>query len=120
MSIPTAKGDAGVIVRPLWLPMADRPKALVTAPFRGEGLDTLKELADVVLDPWIDHQPLRIYDGEKLAARITEESANVLIVETDLVHGPVFDLPLLAIGSCRGDPNNVDVAAATAARIPVL
>jgi D-3-phosphoglycerate dehydrogenase / 2-oxoglutarate reductase len=36
------------------------------------------------------------------------------------VKGPVFDLPLVAIGSCRGDPNNVDVAGATAAGIPVL
>ncbi|MBV9042214.1 MAG: 3-phosphoglycerate dehydrogenase, partial [Acidimicrobiia bacterium] len=35
------------------MPAAHR--ALVTAPFRGEGLDTLKELADVVLDPWIDY-----------------------------------------------------------------
>ena len=100
--------------------MPTKPKALVTAPFRGEGLDTLRELADVVLDPWIDHSPLRIYDGEKLAARIEEEGANLLVVESDFVHGPVFDLPLIAIGSCRGDPNNVDVAAATAARIPVL
>jgi D-3-phosphoglycerate dehydrogenase / 2-oxoglutarate reductase len=36
------------------------------------------------------------------------------------VRGPVLDLPLLAVGSCRGDPNNVDVAAATARGIPVL
>src|SRR5207302_9921773 len=36
------------------------------------------------------------------------------------VSGPVFDLPLVAIGSCRGDPNNVDVAGATKAGIPVL
>ena len=42
-------------------------RALVTAPFRGQGLDTLRSFADVVLDPWIDHQPLRIYDAEKLA-----------------------------------------------------
>ena len=34
--------------------------------------------------------------------------------------GPVLDLPLVAIGSCRGDPNNVDIAAATAKGIPVL
>ena len=34
--------------------------------------------------------------------------------------GPVLELPLRAIGSCRGDPNNVDVAAATAQGIPVL
>src|SRR5437016_4971151 len=100
--------------------MPDKPKALVTAPFRGEGLDTLRELADVVLDPWIDHVPLRIYDGEKLAARIQEEGADILVVESDFVHPPVFDLPLRAVGSCRGDPNNVDVAAATKARIPVL
>jgi D-3-phosphoglycerate dehydrogenase / 2-oxoglutarate reductase len=92
----------------------------VTAPFRGDGLATLEAIADVVYDPWIEHRPLKIMDGEKLAARLTEEGANLLIVESDFVNGPVFDLPLVAIGSCRGDPNNVDVAAATKAGIPVL
>ncbi len=100
--------------------MADRPKALVTAPFRGEGMDTLQSVADVIYDPWIEQSPIRLYDGEKLAARIKEEGADVLIVESDFVNGPVFDLPLRLIGSCRGDPNNVDVAAATKAGIPVL
>jgi D-3-phosphoglycerate dehydrogenase / 2-oxoglutarate reductase len=95
-------------------------RALVTAPFRGEGLDTLNELTEVVLDPWIDHVPLRIYDGEKLAHRIKQEGADIVIVESDFVSDPVFDLPLVAIGSCRGDPNNVDVPAATKAGIPVL
>ena len=100
--------------------MADRPRALVTAPFRGEGMETLQSLADVVYDPWIEQVPLRLYNGEKLAARIEAEGANLLIVESDSVKGPVFDLPLVCIGSCRGDPNNVDVAAATEAGIPVL
>lgn len=100
--------------------MASAHRALVTAPFRGEGLDTLKELADVVLDPWIEHTPLRILDGPKLADRIKEEGADILVVESDFVSGPVFDLPLVAIGSCRGDPNNVDVPGATKAGIPVL
>jgi D-3-phosphoglycerate dehydrogenase len=100
--------------------MADAHRALVTAPFRGEGLDTLKELADVVLDPWIDYTPLRILDGPKLADRIKDEGADILIVESDFVSDPVFDLPLVAIGSCRGDPNNVDVPGATKAGIPVL
>ena len=95
-------------------------KALVTAPFRGEGLDTLRGLAEVVLDPWIDHQPLRMYNGEQLAERVQAEGADLLIVESDSVKGPVLDLPLVAIGSCRGDPNNVDVATATAKGIPVL
>jgi D-3-phosphoglycerate dehydrogenase len=100
--------------------MSAAHRALVTAPFRGEGLDTLKELADVVLDPWIDYVPLRILDGPKLADRIKEEGADILVVESDFVSDPVFDLPLVAIGSCRGDPNNVDVAGATRAGIPVL
>src|SRR5947208_3701005 len=100
--------------------MATAHRALVTAPFRGEGLDTLKELADVVLDPWIDYTPLRILDGPKMASRIKDEGADILIVESDFVSDPVFDLPLVAIGSCRGDPNNVDVAGATKKGIPVL
>jgi D-3-phosphoglycerate dehydrogenase len=100
--------------------VADRPRALVTAPFRGEGLDTLRDLVDVVLDPWIDQRPLRLYNAEQLAARIDAEDADVVIVESDSVKGPVLERPLLAIGSCRGDPNNVDIEAATARGIPVL
>jgi D-3-phosphoglycerate dehydrogenase len=100
--------------------VSDRPTALVTAPFRGEGLDTLRSIADVVLDPWIDHSPIRILNGEQLAERVEAEHADVLIVESDFVQGPVLDLGLRAIGSCRGDPNNVDVATATARGIPVL
>ncbi len=100
--------------------MADRHKAFVTAPFRGEGMATLESVADVVYDPWIEQVPLRILNGEKLAERLRAEDADVLIVESDSVKGPVFEVPLVAIGSCRGDPNNVDVAGATAAGIPVL
>ncbi len=45
----------------------------------------------------------------------------MLIVESDFVMGEeIMDAGLIAIGSCRGDPNNVDVAAATAPGIPVL
>src|SRR4051794_9182620 len=102
------------------MPAADRPRALVTAPLRGPGLDRLRELADVVLDPWIDHQPLRILDADALAARATELEATVLVVEADSVKGPVLELPLVAVASTRGDPTNVDVAGATAAKIPVL
>jgi D-3-phosphoglycerate dehydrogenase len=98
----------------------DRPKALVTAPFRGEGLRRLEELADVILDPWIDHRPMRIYGPEQLVERLQETGADVLICEADFVSGAVFDLPLRAIGSTRGDPTNVDVPGATAAGIPVL
>jgi len=100
--------------------MSDELTILVTAPFRGEGLDVLRTLGRVVLDPWIDHTPLRVYDGDALADRITAEGARVVICEADFCFGAPFELPLVAIGSTRGDPTNVDVAAATAAGIPVL
>ncbi len=99
---------------------ASRPTALVTAPFRGEGEATLRGVADVVYDPWIEQRPLRLYDDEKLAARIEEEGADIVICEADFCFGPVLDLPLRVIGSTRGDPTNVDVAGATAKGIPVL
>ena len=74
----------------------------------------------MVYDPWIDQSPLRIYSAEQLAERISAEAADIIVVESDSVRGPVFDLGLRAIASTRGDPNNVDIGAATAAGIPVL
>jgi D-3-phosphoglycerate dehydrogenase / 2-oxoglutarate reductase len=100
--------------------MPAKPKALVTAPVAGPGLELLREIADVVVDPWIDHQPLRIYNAEQLAERAAKEGANLLVVEADNCAGPVFERDLIAVCSCRGDPNNVDLDAATKARVPVL
>jgi D-3-phosphoglycerate dehydrogenase len=107
-------------------PTVDRPtigtrrRALLTAPLRGAGLDKLRCLFDVVHEPWIDQTPLRISNPEELAARVDAVGATVLVVESDLVSGPVLERPLLAVAATRGDPTNVDVAAATAAGIPVL
>ena len=100
--------------------MTSRPRALVTAPLRGEGFDKLQRLADVVYDPWIDQSPLRIYTPDQLADRARSEAADVLVVESDSVSGPVFELPLRAVVSTRGDPNNVDIPGATKAGIAVL
>jgi D-3-phosphoglycerate dehydrogenase len=97
-----------------------KPRALVTAPVRGEGLERLHELLDVVYDPWIEHQPLQLMDPAALAERLEAEGATVVICEADHCAGPVLDLPLVAIGSTRGDPTNVDVPGATAKGIPVL
>lgn len=98
----------------------DRRVILSTAPLRGPGLDALRALGEVVLDPWIDHRPLRILTADQLAERAAEVGATVLVCEADPCAGPVLDLPLEAIGATRGDPTNVDVAAATAKGIPVL
>ena len=35
-----------------------RHRAFVTAPMRGPGLDKLKQLAEVVHEPWTDQEPL--------------------------------------------------------------
>jgi D-3-phosphoglycerate dehydrogenase / 2-oxoglutarate reductase len=99
---------------------SNRPTALVTAPFRGPGVERLAPVADLVVDPWLDHRPLRLYGADALAERIDAEGATIVVCEGDVVAGPVLERPLLAIGSARGDPTNVDVAAATAAGIPVL
>lgn len=92
----------------------------MTAPLRGPGFDKLNQLVDVVYDPWIELRPLRIYSAEQLAERAAAEHADVLVVEGDSVTASVFELPLKAVAATRGDPNNVDVAAATAAGVPVL
>lgn len=99
---------------------ADRPTIFSTAPLRGPGLDALRELGELIVDPWIDQHPLRLYNEEQLAERAAELGATVVICEADKCGGAVLDLPLIAIGSTRGDPTNVDLAGATAKGIPVL
>lgn len=100
--------------------MTDRPTILATAPLRGPGLDILRSLGDVIEDPWITESSMRLYNAEQLAARIDETGATIVICEADKCAGPVLDSGLVAIASTRGDPTNVDIVAATAARIPVL
>jgi D-3-phosphoglycerate dehydrogenase len=100
--------------------MTDRPRALVLSPMRGPGFDQLKALADVVYDPFIVPVPLRLYSDEQLAERVAAEGATILVCEADQVGPTTLDQPLLVVGSTRGDPNNVDIAAATARGIPVL
>ena len=95
-------------------------RAFVTAPLRGPGFDALGRMADVVYEPWLEYVPIRLYDPPRLAERLAEVGADLLICEADFCSGPVMEHPLRAIAATRGEPSNVDVAAATAAGIPVL
>jgi D-3-phosphoglycerate dehydrogenase / 2-oxoglutarate reductase len=97
-----------------------RPKALVTAAVSGPGLDLLGQLADLVLDSWLNQPQLRIYNARQLADRVAVEGANIVVVESDACGAELYEHPIIAVASCRGDPTNVDVAAATAAGVPVL
>ncbi len=121
---PAAQADLALRHRPRTdageATMPERPVALVTASCRGPGFDRLRELCDVHYDPWLDQRPLRIWDGDALAEQVDAIGATVLVCETDMVRGAVLDRPLVAIGSTRGDPTNVDVPGATARGIPVL
>jgi D-3-phosphoglycerate dehydrogenase len=102
------------------LPSRRPRRVLVTAPLRGEGLERLRELADVVYDPWIDQQPLRMYSADQLAERLAAEDADGLVVESDLVGPQVFARPLSFVAATRADPVNVDIGAATEAGVPVI
>ena len=93
---------------------------LATAPLRGPGLDLLRTLGNVVEEPWIDESSMRLLNEEQLADRIKDLGATIVICEADKCAGPVLDQPLVAIGSTRGDPTNVDIPGATAKGIPVL
>jgi len=87
---------------------------------RGPGLEKLQRMAEVIYEPWTETEPLKLYDGPGLAERLRSEGADMAVIEADFVSEPVFELPLVALAATRGDPNNVDVAAATAAGVPVL
>lgn len=101
-------------------PDGARLRALVTAPLRGPGFAALQQMADVVYEPWLEYTPIRLYDPPRLARRLAEAGAELLVCEADFCSGEVMDLPLRAIVATRGEPSNVDLAAATAAGIPVL
>jgi len=93
---------------------------LVTAPLRGDALEELRDIADVVFEPWIEHVPIRLYRSADFADKIRSERADIVICEADSCKGPVLELPLMAIACTRARPSNVDVDAATAAGVPVL
>jgi D-3-phosphoglycerate dehydrogenase len=101
--------------------MTDRkPRAFATAALRGPGLELLRQLTDLTQDSWLEQKSLRIYNKDQLAERVASEEADIVIVESDVCGEPLYERPIIAVASCRGDPNNVDVAAATKARVPVL
>src|SRR2546421_4910514 len=95
-------------------------KVLPFAALAGPGLDTLRSLGELELDPWDEHVPIQMHAGPDLVDRL--EGVEVLLVEADPVSRDVIEAAdaLRVIGTCRGDPVNVDIEAATKAGIPVL
>lgn len=96
-------------------------KVYVRAPMSEIRLQELKELFDeVVYDPW-NKTGERFYEKEMLEA-LNNVQPDILITELDRITEEVlfgYD-GLKAIGDCRANPANIDVAACSAHGIPVL
>ena len=64
-------------------------KILSLAPLAGPGLEKLRSLGDLEVDPWDSHVPIRMTAGPDLVTRL--EGVDVLIVEPDPVFGDIFE-----------------------------
>jgi len=97
-------------------------KAYITAEFSPEALEELKKILDdeIIYESWRDTTNL-YFNDEDLIKRIKETGAEIFICEGDNVKKNVIEqVDLKIIGSTRGDPNNIDLKAATKKGIPVL
>lgn len=95
-------------------------KVLSLAPLAGPAVDRLRALGELEVDPWNSHVPVQIHSPADLLARLA--GVSVLLVEADHISAEIIDAAdsLRILGVCRGDPVNVDLAAATKAALPVL
>lgn len=94
-------------------------KAFITAILTQQALNELNNIMDVVYEPWIKTGEI-YFDARELAERL--EGVDIFITEVDDVKKKEFfeltNLKLLI--SCRGDPFNVNLKAATEKGILVL
>ena len=94
-------------------------KALVTASLSPEVLKELKNLMEVKYEPWVQSREI-YFNAKELAEKL--EDVDIFITETDDVKKEEFyeltNIKLLI--SCRGDPFNVNLNAATKKGLPVL
>jgi autoinducer 2 (AI-2) kinase len=95
-------------------------RALVTASFDPAARARLERAMVVVHEDWRERGHI-YFDGPAFIRHIGEVGADVLIVEADLVGAEVLEAcALRLVGCCRGEPVNVDLAAATRLGVPVF
>jgi D-3-phosphoglycerate dehydrogenase len=94
-------------------------RILSLAPLSGPGLDILASFGSIEVDPWNEHVPIKLHSADELIRRL--EGVDALIVEADHISREVIaGSSLRFLGVCRGDPNNVDLAAATEHGVVVI
>jgi autoinducer 2 (AI-2) kinase len=95
-------------------------KAFLTASFDEASRERLGRVMPFHAEDWRETKKI-FFDSAELIDRIRGEGCDVLIVEADFVQREVFEgVELRMIGTCRGAPVNIDVAAATERGIPVF
>lgn len=94
-------------------------KAFITASITDECKKELKNLMDITYEPWRE-TGIIYFDVKELVEKL--EDVDVFITETDdLKKAELFEqTKLKLLISCRGDPFNVNLKAATENKIPVL
>ncbi|MFW9900094.1 MAG: NAD(P)-dependent oxidoreductase [Candidatus Thorarchaeota archaeon] len=94
-------------------------KALITAKITDSCLKELKELCEITYEPWRE-TGIIYFDVKELVEKLS--NYDIFITEADdLKKEEIFDKThLKLIISCRGDPFNVNLKAATKNKIPVL
>lgn len=100
------------------IPIAFRPKILVTAQMDEGSLAELRRLGEVAYASY--REGLRILTGDELVEAL--QGVHVFITEVDIVDLEALrQLPdLRVVASCRGQVVNVDVEACSALGVPVL
>lgn len=95
-------------------------KVLVLAPFDPVELDRLRAGHEVAYESWIEQR--RMLSPDDLAARLSGEGFEAVVVEAEFVTRDVLDgAPgLRVVAAARGKPVNVDVEAATEHGVVVL
>ena len=93
-----------------------RPRVFLTQPVAARALDRLRTVADVDMNP----DPLRILTPRELADAVRERDVLFCLVQDTVTAGVIAAAPRLRlIATMMITPEQIDVAAATARRIPV-
>lgn len=94
-------------------------KALITANISKESLNELKNLMEITYEPWRE-TGIIYFDVKELVEKL--EEYDIFITEADdLKKEALFEnTNLKLIVSCRGDPFNINLKAATKKNIPIL
>ena len=95
-------------------------RLLITAAMDDDSVETLRKYYTVEYVSW--RKTGKVYfDPTEFVEKIKSFGADALLVEPDLVDEYVLDnCNLKIVGSCRGNPNNVNIEHATEKGVPVI